>query len=417
MKFPSIEARRLVTLIKSHANQTDSNKCLCKYFPDPCTNSLNFDFGNRKSCETCVFSSEKPFPPLSISDDPSRLPENHCPAYDAFDTEIKETHRALHLLAILAIDQSKIKTLSKCLKWGLNVNNESLIFDENDGSGGAWSLLHSAAAYRQYDIMKLLIDNGANVNAIDYEGETPLFLMMNCVDSLDFIGAKILIDGGADPNYCNFKGNTPQRQCISLIEEAGVFHKSKMVLELLTLFLENDGDLTMMLDLAQSGCCDSRLYCSFLKAGADPYLKSSEGHNALYYLKQRDCNCSQLKKSIRILTKATTISLEKTNIELQNSTECSICCSGNKTNFCQTQCCKQHLHVGCLDKWLFSASNTDNSCPFCRATVKKVDMVTIKTVFNPRNLCKRTSERGLIFSYLFETKTNQNSGKQMYKIL
>jgi hypothetical protein len=42
-------------------------------------------------------------------------------------------------------------------------------------------------------------------------------------------------------------------------------------------------------------------------------------------------------------------------------------------------------------------------------------MRTIQPVFNPVNVSKKSSERGLIFSYLFETKINQNSGEKMYK--
>jgi len=387
-------------------------KCVCKYFPAPSlSNGLDFEFGSPKEdCKLCVFSSDRPYPKTTFDD----MGTFENVQYEKFDVRAVHDHSLIHVRAAAAIVTGNVKLLNECLHSGLNVNNEWVI------KQGSWSYLHEAVSVKKYEIMKLLIGAGANVNTIDYEGETPLFLFVSCVEKLDFIGSNILIDAGADPKFFNFVGTTPQDMCISLINsrshELQCCHKEQMVLELLTLFLENGGVLSDMLELAKTGCCDSRMYRIFLKAGADPYLKSSEGHNALYYLKHHDCGCSQLKKSIRILTKATTMSLEKSNIELPSSTECSICCTGRKINFCQTQCCKQHLHVGCLNKWLFSASNTDKSCPFCRSTIKKVDMVTIKTVFNPVNISKRTSERGLIFSYLFETKTNQFSGEKMYKI-
>lgn len=404
--------------------------CVCKYFPNPVSeNCLDFEFGGKKACDFCSFSTVNPYPKTSFdmmdedylesvalgyeSTDVNYISSLKKISYDHFNDQAVMAHGLLHARMLSAIRFGETEMVNGCLQKGLNVNNG---WNSEDGE---WSYLHDAASGLKYEIMKLLIDAGANVNSIDYEGETPLFLMVRNVQKLDFIGSKILFDAGADPNFCNFRGITPQTDCISLLsngsQQLKLYRKKKMVLELLTLFLENGGDLTSMLDLARSGCCDSRLYRLFLKAGADPYLKSTEGHNALYYLKQRDCECSQLVKSIRILNNATTMSLEKTNIELPNWTECSICCSGNKTNFCQTQCCHQPLHFGCFSKWSFPASNTVKSGSFCRSIVKKVDMRTIQPVFNPVNVSKKSSERGLIFSYLFETKINQNSGEKMYK--
>ena len=395
--------------------------CLCRHFPNPCTNCNNIDF-EKKQCETFVFNADNPYPHLSISTDTDWEPETHCPAYDDLDAKVMEKHRLLHHSAVQAINDNDIETFKFCLQSGLNVNNEWLVGKEEEDNcwvGGAWSYLHHTSQDKRYDFMKLLIDHGANVNCIDYEGETPLFLMVATDKELDFVGCNILIDAGADPDFNNFKGKTTQRKVLDLInnnsKELKRLHKYGLAFEVFTLFLENGGDLSMMLELAQSEYCDPRLYSMFLKAGADPYLISEEGHNVLYYLEKNNCHCDNMIKSIRLLNKATELKLEKSDINLQHCTECSVCCSGNKTNFCQTQCCHQHLHVGCLRKWLKSRSNTNQSCPFCRATVKKVDLVTIKPVFNPGNLSKRTSERGLIFSYLFETKVNENGGI-MYKI-
>ena len=386
-------------------------KCVCKYFPAPSlSNGLDFEFGEKKGCELCVFSSDQPYPKTTFDE----MGNFENVQYEKFDVRAVHDHGLLHVRAAAAIGAGNVKILNECLHSGLNVNNEWVI------KQGSWSYLHEAVSLKKYDIMKLLIGAGANVNSTDYGGETPLFLFVSSVKKLDFIGSNILIDAGADPKLKNFAGTTPQDMCISLINsrshELQCCHKEQMVLELLSLFLENGGVLTDMLRLAQIGCCDSRMYRIFLKAGADPYLKSTEGHNALYYLCNNNWECPQLKKSIILLTKVTTMTLEKSDIELQNGTECSICYSGKKTNFCQTLCCKQHLHVECLGKWLVSESNIGcKSCPFCRSTVKKVNIVTIKPTFTPVNVSKRSSERGLIFSYLFETKVSE-SGVTMYKI-
>ena len=416
------------------------NSCVCKYFPNPNSETcIDFEFGEKKGCELCSFSSVNQYPKTSfdyvidgdyLEDikmsggefavvDIDYISSLKNISYDNFNDQAVRDHAVLHASMLSAIRCGSPSMANECLIKGLNVNNEW------NNESGEWSYLHDITCHRnknwgKYEIMKLLIGAGANVNSIDYDGETPLFLLDRNFESLDFIGSKILMDAGANPNFCNFSGETPQDLCISLLgdgeREVRSDRTKKLLLELLTLYLENGGVLTDMLRLAQNGCDDPVLYRIFLKAGADPYLKSTEGHNALYYLCHNDWECSQLKKSITLLTKVTTMTLEKSNIELQNGTECSICYSGKKTNFCQTQCCKQHLHVECLNKWLVSESNICcKSCPYCRSTVKKVDMVTIKPVFNPVNISKKSSERGLIFSYLFETKVNE-SGAIMYKL-
>jgi hypothetical protein len=420
--------------------------CVCKYFPNPNSEiCLDFEFGEKKKgCELCSFNTENKYPKTTFDminnddlDDFALLCEetsvNYIESlkkisYDNFNDQAVMAHGLLHVRMLSAIRYSDVETVTECLLEGLNVNNEFRV------TAGEWSYLHAITFHdsvrnSKYRIMKLLIGAGANVNSIDYDGETPLFLLGKDFESLDFIGSKLLMDAGANPNFCNFDGETPQDSCISLLGGQGVLHggwgawatlesdrTKKLALELLTLYLENGGVLTDMIRLAQNGCDDPVLYRIFLKAGADPYLKSTEGHNALYYLCNNNWECPQLKKSIILLTKVTTMTLEKSDIELQNGTECSICYSGKKNNFCETLCCKQHLHVECLGKWLVSESNIGcKSCPFCRSTVKKVNIVTIKPTFTPVNVSKRSSERGLIFSYLFETKVSE-SGVTMYKI-
>ena len=420
-----------------------SGKCLCKYFPEPCTNCPDLNFGEKEEsrchyfgekqeamvmaemlaeCQLCHFNIENQYPQTSFGNDPEEPFEDpeETLVYEKFDKEkfdkqILIEHSILHDRAMDAMRNNNVEMLKECLQAGLNANNDI-------GGTESWTYLHHAVSSRvasRHDMMKLLIDAGAYVNSIDYDGDTPLFLMSHGVETLDFVGSKILIDAGADPNFCNYEGDTPLSVCISLIERAPkklkLTKKKPLMLEIISMFLENGGDLTIMLDLAQSGCCDSVVYRLFLKAGADPYLKCDEGYNMLYYLEQCECKCAQWVKSIKLFKNATSLSLKKTDRELPNCTTCSICYSGNRINFCQTQCCRQHLHIDCLNKWLDSSSNMAKSCPFCRQLVKEVNLVTIQPVFNPVNVSKKSSDNGLIFSYLFETEINE-IGQIMYKL-
>lgn len=68
--------------------------------------------------------------------------------------------------------------------------------------------LYKACDYTQYDIAKLLLDNGADVNISDVYDETPLHLICNHYITNVQI-AKKLIDNGANVNAVNLNGDTP----------------------------------------------------------------------------------------------------------------------------------------------------------------------------------------------------------------
>lgn len=53
-----------------------------------------------------------------------------------------------------------------------------------------WSLLHSATSYGSLSAMQILISNGANVNAQDNQGKTPL---VRAVENVDLEKIKLLI--------------------------------------------------------------------------------------------------------------------------------------------------------------------------------------------------------------------------------
>lgn len=66
--------------------------------------------------------------------------------------------------------------------------------------------LHYATFMGYFDIVKLLIDHGADVNAVDRYGVTPLHFAAR----KGYLGiAKLLIEHGADCNAMNVYGRTP----------------------------------------------------------------------------------------------------------------------------------------------------------------------------------------------------------------
>jgi ankyrin repeat protein len=66
--------------------------------------------------------------------------------------------------------------------------------------------LHSAAASRSHEIMKLLLDAGACVDAQQHGGWTALHAVAG---SADLVGIGLLLAGGADPRRGNDEGKSP----------------------------------------------------------------------------------------------------------------------------------------------------------------------------------------------------------------
>ena len=66
--------------------------------------------------------------------------------------------------------------------------------------------LHWAAERSCKKVAKILIKSGADINAADEEGRTPLHIVKEYRKDV----AKLLIDGGADPKKTDHYGNTPR---------------------------------------------------------------------------------------------------------------------------------------------------------------------------------------------------------------
>lgn len=418
--------------------QTVSKKCLCKYFPEPCSSCVEFNFGGaEKDCEECVFNKDRPYPPLTFEDEPEWIPINSnmvlepIPSefivkneklrlYDEFKEEVSQKHLELHIKMKNALLTNDSVTVTECLNLGLNVNNSWSFIHAEDGWRTDWTYLHAATSEKQHEIMNILIENGAVVDATgeaDWGEElTPLFwtfivqpYSVNDAPAMhvDFVGAKILISAGADPLCCDDEGTTAQQVCMNVIGRYKNALKQenmmKEIFAILHLFLMNGGDLSTVMDLAEDGACMLSMYMVFILAGADPYMLSKEGKTILYYLQNNPCQCQGMLDSIDLFQKATKLKLKNTSVIIEDAnTQCSICCSSDdETNFCKLKCCNQNIHVKCLERWLRSDSNHANSCPFCRETVRCVDMITIKTTWTPSNVSKKINRSALICDYLF----------------
>ncbi|KAG0289187.1 hypothetical protein BGZ98_003952, partial [Dissophora globulifera] len=75
------------------------------------------------------------------------------------------------------------------------VEEQGISIDAQDENG--YSALHAAASYGHEELIKYLLDKGANVNIQDPDGDSPLFVC----ETVDV--AKLLVDAGIDVTHVN----------------------------------------------------------------------------------------------------------------------------------------------------------------------------------------------------------------------
>ncbi|CAH2243588.1 jg21306, partial [Pararge aegeria aegeria] len=69
-----------------------------------------------------------------------------------------------------------------------------------------WTALHEACSYGWLEVVTVLVEGGANVNAKGLDDDTPLH---DATTSGNLNMVKFLIEHGADPFAKNTKGRTP----------------------------------------------------------------------------------------------------------------------------------------------------------------------------------------------------------------
>ncbi|XP_056687023.1 ADP-ribosylation factor GTPase-activating protein AGD3 isoform X2 [Spinacia oleracea] len=84
----------------------------------------------------------------------------------------------------------------------VSAENELLSMEDLDGC----SLLHLACEYADIGMLELLLQYGANVNASDSRGQTPLH---RCVLKRKAVAARLLLTRGADPQAVDGESRTP----------------------------------------------------------------------------------------------------------------------------------------------------------------------------------------------------------------
>jgi ankyrin repeat protein len=95
---------------------------------------------------------------------------------------------------VLAVEQGNLSALKTMIAAGANVNPDGCF------------LLTKAARYADIPMMKELIRAGADINAADENGNTPLLM---AIKMIDIAPVKELISAGVDLNKPDLVGNTP----------------------------------------------------------------------------------------------------------------------------------------------------------------------------------------------------------------
>jgi len=113
-----------------------------------------------------------------------------------------ETTTPLHIACYYAISFSCNDIIKILIQYGANVNIQN--------NKGITPLMNCQYFENNYSVMKLLIDHNANVNIKDNNGDTVLHKVRKCsYEDNDEILLKYLLNKGANINEVNNKGYTP----------------------------------------------------------------------------------------------------------------------------------------------------------------------------------------------------------------
>lgn len=106
----------------------------------------------------------------------------------------------LHYACIDNAPDQRLKVAKELITSGQDVNAP-----DND----SWTPLHFAAQANCVEVIKLLIENGANIEAQEVNGNTPLWVAtMNSNNNTEMVTE--LVNAGADPDTKNIHGVSPR---------------------------------------------------------------------------------------------------------------------------------------------------------------------------------------------------------------
>lgn len=160
----------------------------------------------------------------------------------------------------LMVDKGAIVNSKDCLAEGCN---------KVDGSP-----LHNSV-WRNPELVKYLIKQGANVNALNADKQTPLHIASfgRCIDC-----AKALVEGGADLNVQDKFGKTPLHYAIKR-ERKDI--ATYLISQKADLFLKDETGKTAVHLAAICGYCD--VLDKLIEKGGDVKAKDNLGNTPLYY--------------------------------------------------------------------------------------------------------------------------------------
>jgi ankyrin repeat protein len=230
----------------------------------------------------------------------------------------KEQYNALHL-AVIKRDVEMVTILVKYIK---NINAKT---------NGGDTALHQACNFQLYEIAKILLDNNADPNMLEFEHDfTPIFYTV-ALNNIEM--TRLLIKYKANPNHQDYQGNTVIHYCIIykyyhlfsvFIESYSIKNNSKSYYENIGSesmdsynhinpnIINLDGDTILHLLLYQDQE-QEELFDSFitkLLPHANLNIQDNNGNTILHLLTM---NTSQWIKFIPILEK------KKLNIYIENN--------------------------------------------------------------------------------------------------
>lgn len=142
----------------------------------------------------------------------------------------------------------------------------------NPSETALWSPLADATFAKHFDIMKLLLDSGAKVDAPDHRGVTLLVSM----GFFDPTATTILLDAGANPNAADREGET----ALMKASAHGLKQTVKLLLDHHAEVNQKDAKgRTALMHAAASRY--SNAIPILLENAADPTARDAEGHSAL----------------------------------------------------------------------------------------------------------------------------------------
>ena len=174
-------------------------------------------------------------------------------------SECGETSMVCQLLAAGASpnvqDEFGNTPLSLCFQHKDDELLEMLMIDSDISKANfnGQSPLHVAISIGWQEAISMLISRGANVNVQDKHGDTPLIVAREASDrNLDVI--KVLLDSGADVNHINHNSNTALHKIYPMSDEA-LLEDTHQLAEIMTLLIDAGGNIN-----ARNLCGNSPLF-------------------------------------------------------------------------------------------------------------------------------------------------------------